>query len=171
MGYLTELLGVDSHRAFTFFMEYLQQEVSAEVTHAETVYVANVLAQYAQTSRYSGTSVTPSGSLYDVFDTFVRPGLTAEGFSGLHDPEILEVAGGHTLLLVGFFRDQVARRTNVGWYDQLGRSFFERASCWTEEDKKAYLLRQVAMHFPLLAISCRNMQRTLQQERYLLKMH
>jgi hypothetical protein len=82
----------------------------------------------------------------------------------------LEVAGSQTLLLAGFFRDQTERRVNPNWYDQVGRAFFERASEHTKERKRAELLAQVARHFPVWTISCRNMSRTLREERYLLKL-
>ncbi|MFZ1019454.1 MAG: hypothetical protein WAN61_00475 [Minisyncoccia bacterium] len=103
-------------------------------------------------------------------DTFVLPGLTAEGASGLQDPEILEIAGSQTLLLVGFFRDQMKKTHNLRWYDHLGSSFFARASDRLEGRKKAHLLWQVAGNFPFWARSCRNVSRTLGDERYLLKL-
>jgi hypothetical protein len=170
MSDFQELLGIDSNQTIQFFLAYLKDEItSAEVTSAETVYVASILAHYAQTSRYDTTYMSPSGSLYDILDDFVLPTLTNEASSGLQDPEILEVAGSQTLLLVGFFRDQMKKTHNLGWYDSLGRSFFSRAGNNAKESKKRYLLYGVAEHFPLWAVYCRNMNRTLRDERYLLR--
>lgn len=169
MNDFAALYGVDSHGALKFFFENLREEISSEITEDETLYVSSILAHHAVTSRYDPDFMSPSGSLYDLFDTFVLPGLTAEGFSGLHDPEILEVAGSHTLLLVGFFRDQMNKRHNLEWYDQIGSGFFVRSSNLFKDRNRASLLRQVALHFPTLALSCRNMSRTLRDRRYLLR--
>jgi len=164
------MFGVNSKQAFDFFLRYLCEEVvSKNVSEMETLYVASVMAHYAQTSRHEAMSMSPSGSLYDILDTFVLPGFTAEGAAGLQDPEILEVAGSHTLLLVGFFRDQMKRQHNLGWYVRLGQSFFDRAGSRLKAEKKAGLLRSVALNFPLWATACSNMSRTLREERFLLK--
>ncbi len=169
--YLTELLAVNSDQALNFFFGYLETEVASKrVTDDETWYVASVLAHYAQTCRYNRNFMSPSGSLYEILDNFILPGLTEEGRSGLQDPDILEIAGSHTLLLVGFFRDHMNKRNKVEWYDCVGSSFFDRASYRLLERKKAILLQRIAENFPLWAISCRNVSRTLKDERYLLKL-
>lgn len=167
---ITELLAVDSRQTLRFFFRYLENEVASKVARAETLYVASILAHYAQTSRFDTSCMPLAGNLYEVLDNFVIPGLTPEGAPGLQDPEILEVAGSQTLLLVGFFRDQMRRKHNLGFYDDLGRGFFGRASLRSHHGKKAQMLRQVAQHFPEWAISCCKMSRTLREERYLLKM-
>ena len=97
MGDLTELLAVDAKQALMFFYGYLENGVVLGASQAETLYVASILAHYAQTSRSDTTCMPPAGNLYEVLDNFVLPGLSAEGFSGLQDPEILEVAGSQTL--------------------------------------------------------------------------
>ncbi len=170
MGDLTELLEVNSKQALMFFFGYLENEVVSTVTREEMLYVAGILAHYAQTSRNDTSCMPPAGSLYEILDTFVLPGLTAEGLSGLQDPEILEVGGSQTLLLVGFFRDQMKKNHNLGWYDHLGSSFFARASDRLQGRKKSHLLQKVAGNFPLWARSCRNVSRTMRDERYLIKL-
>jgi hypothetical protein len=170
VGYFTELFAVDSKQALTFFFERLKDGVNLGATQAEALYVAGILAHYAQTSRSDTTCMPPASNLHEVLDNFVLPGLTADGYSGLQDPEILEAAGSQTLLLVGFFRDQMRRRYNLEWYDEIGSGFFARASDRLQHGKKANLLRQVAQHFPMWAVSCNNMSRTLREERYLLKL-
>lgn len=170
MGDMSELFGVSSEQAFWFFFERLEERTSGMASQPETMYVASVLAHYAQTSRFEPGYMSPSGSLYDILDTFVLPGFTAEGSVGLQDPEILEVAGSHSLLLLGFFRDQMKKRHNLRWYDSLGSSFFSRAGSRTKESGKAQLLQQVGSHFVFWTTTCRNMSRTLREERYLLRL-
>ena len=170
MSYLKGLLAVNSEQTVKFFLGHLGKGVAPVSTEAEVIYVASILAHYAHTSRGDTTSMPLSGSLYEVLESFVLPGFTAEGASGLQDPEILEIAGSQTLLLVGFFRDQMRRKHNLGFYDNLGRGFFGRASNRLHHGGKADLLRQVAQHFPGWAASCCKMSRTLREERYLLKM-
>jgi hypothetical protein len=114
MDYASDLLGVNSEQAFRFFFGYLQEEVATKrVTKKETLYVASILAHYAQTSRSDPNFMVPSGSLYEVLDNFVLPAMTPEGSLGLQDAKILEIAGSHTLLLVGFFRDQMNNRHSL----------------------------------------------------------
>jgi len=168
-GKIMSLLGVNAEQTLKFFFEYLGSGTALGATQAETLYVAGILAYYARTSR-SDPLMSPSGSLYDILDTFVLPGFTPEGSPGLQDPRILEIAGSQTLLLVGFFRDQMKKKHNLEWYDSLGCSFFGRASERLRERKKAALLRLVAQHFSMWAIVCCNMSRTLREKRYLLKL-
>jgi hypothetical protein len=176
MGDLTELLGVNSDQATQFFFRYLNNEVasstSSRVAQIETAYVASILAHYAQTSRYDPESMPPALSLHEILDSFVLPAMTNEGSIVLQDPEILEIAGSQTLLLVGFFRDQMNRRRhNLSWYDELGRSFYVRAaSTFSGSEKKSELLWRISEHFPDWARSCRNISRTIRDERYLLRL-
>ena len=168
----SELFEVSSEQVLRFFFEHLGNEVaSTGVAQIETLYVASILAHYAMTSRDDPRFMATSGSLYDILDTFVLSELTEEGNPGLKDPEILETAGSQTLLLVGFFRDQMKRKHNLGMYDNLGRSFFRRASNRFKEKRKVDLLRRVARHFPFWAMNCRNMSRNLRDERYALKLN
>src|SRR5476649_221815 len=98
MSYLKGLLAVNSEQTMKFFLGHLGKGVAPGATEAEVIYVASILAHYAHTSRGDTTSMPLSGSLYEVLESFVLPGLTAEGASGLQDPEILEIAGSQVLL-------------------------------------------------------------------------
>lgn len=167
MDDLNDLLGVTSEQALEFFFEKLQDHiVSKPVSQKETRYVASILAHYAQTSRWAEGYMVPSGSLYGILDNFVLPAYTIERSLGLQDPEILEIAGSHTLLLVGFFRDQMNKKHSLRWYDNLGQSFFASASARVSKEEKAELLWVMSDHFMLWAESCRNMSRTLRNQRY-----
>ena len=170
--YLRELLAVSEKDALTFFVGHLQDEVVSRVTQtqAETFYVASILAHHAIVSRGNSEYMSTSGSLREILDTFVLPGLDTERSAGLQDPEILEVAGSQTLLLVGFFRDQMRKKHNLRWYANLGSSFFQRAGDGLRHGDKSDLLLQVGENFELWAQSCYQVSRTLRYDPYLLKL-
>jgi len=173
MDYMQDILAVDSNQALWFFYNYLRSNTPPRIAKAETLYVASILAHYAQTSRFSTETTGPAADLYGILDTFVIPGLM-ESSPLLRDSEILEIAGSQTLLLVGFFRDQASStkrhlvKHNLKWYDELGKSFFLKASAYTREQKKYEMLWNVSEHFIILASSCLQANRTMREERYLL---
>lgn len=167
MSDFAELLAVNSDQTLRFFAENLEDE-NKGASQAEIVYVAGILAHYAQTSRNTDFFMPPATSLYEILDNFVLPGLTPEGAVLMQDPGLLELAGSQTLLLTGFFRDQMQKKHNVKWYEYLGRGFFEKASDGLIGRNKAHLLGQVALHFSLWAISCYKVSRKLREKRYLL---
>ena len=158
-----ELLQVDSRATLRFFCLELKKEISTEkVADAETLYVASVLASYAQTSRGDTTSIPPFASPSEIFDHFVF--LQEE----LRDPELLEIAGAQSLFLVGFFRDQMRHRHNVRWYDDLGQSFYRRAGQYSRNSKKRELFGGISDNFPVWTKVCRNLNRSFQENRFLL---
>lgn len=160
-----DLLGVDSLATLDFFHTSLKEEsADARVSQAETLYVASILASYAQTSRYDAVSLPPFASLSDVFDMFV---MRKDAMS---DPELLEIAGAQSLLLAGFFRDQARARHNVEWYDQLGTSFYERATHYADDRDRSELFGRLAVTFPLWTGICNRVSRTLQERRFLLRL-
>jgi hypothetical protein len=101
--------------------------------------------------------------LSEVFDTFVLHTF------GLSDAEILEIAGSQILLFAGFFRDQMSRRHNVKWYDQLGQSLYEKASHCSTNVKKRALFDRMSGSFPDWTIICRDMNRACRDNRLLLR--
>ena len=168
MSDLTELFSVNSEQALRFFAESLREEVlPVGVTGDEFLYVASVLAHYAQTPRYRSDSFL-ADNMSDLFEQFVLGGMTNEKSLVSTNPEILEVAGSQTLLFVGFFRDQTRRRHNVAWYDRMGQLFYSEAGSRSLSRKRKEMLGQIADHFPSWAVTCRNMSRTLRDNRYLL---
>ena len=160
-----DLLKVDSLATLNFFHSNLQEEAADErVSQAETLYVASILASYAQTSRCDAVTLPPFSSLSEVFDMFV---LLTESEN---DPELLEIAGAQSLFLNGFFRDQMRARHNVEWYDQLGTAFYERARNYSEDGRRKDLFSRLAVSFPVWTAICNRMSRTLQERRYLLRL-
>jgi len=160
-----ELVGVNHVTAFKFFSQGLQSIAHIRgLRSEETAYVASILAHYAQTSCFDQSSMPCMTGLSGVFDQFVLQGF------GMSDAEILEIAGSQVLLFAGFFRDQMKHRHNVRWYDQLGQSFYEKASRYSRERKKSELLEHIAESFPTWTITCRNLSKKLREDRFVIKL-
>ena len=160
-----ELVGIDSGRAYSFFLTNLQEAAAQQrVRDDELFYVASVLAHYSQTSRSDTVSMPPLANLSEVFDTFL---LQTEM---LNDPELLEFGGSQVLLFAGFFRDQMQRRHNLQWYDQVGQSLYEKAGQHSTDQKKRELFDRLSESFPEWTMSCCNLRRTLADNRFLLRM-
>ena len=161
-----ELVAVDSNRAFNFFLASLREAVVTErFTDDEMLYVASILAHYSQTSRFDTTTMPCMANLSEVFDNFVLQ------TTRLTDSQSLEFGGSQVLLFAGFFRDQMCQRHNVKWYDQVGQSLYERASQHSKNLKKRELFDRLSESFPAWTIVCRNLSRTLRDNRLLLKVN
>jgi hypothetical protein len=159
-----ELIAVDSGTALNFFAENLRETVGARrYKEDEMFYVASILAHYAQTSRYDASSMPSLSNLSEVFDTFILQTTTAG------DPDMLEIGGSQVLLFAGFFRDQMTRRHNVGWYDQIGQSLYERASQHVDNKAKRQLFEGLSESFPAWTGVCSTMSRTFRENRFLLR--
>lgn len=160
-----EFLHVTSTDTLNFFYANLKKQAKQEQVHNdETIYVASVLASFAQTSAYETFSLPTPLTLSQVFDNFI---LRNEGFA---DSELLELAGAQTLLLNGFFREQMRPRHNVSWYDACGKSFYIEAAAASVNHKRRAILIQMAEHFPLWAQITSNLHKSLQENRYLLRL-
>lgn len=159
-----ELIAINSDSALNFFVDNLRESAGTErVREDETFYVASILAHYSQTSRADTTSIPSMANLSEVFDSFILQ------TSLLSDSEILEIGGSQILLFAGFFRDQMSRRHNVRWYDQVGQSLYEKASQYSRDVKKRELFDRMSGSFPLWTIICRNMSRSCRDNRLLLR--
>lgn len=168
MSDFAELFGVNTEQNLRFFIESLQEvPLPNGASDDELFYVASVLAHYAIVSRFDQAYLS-LGSLSEILDTFVLGGLLRPEPLITSDAEILEIAGSHTLLLVGFFRDQMRRRHNVGWFDELGQSFYDKASDGSLGKKRA-VLQRVAGHFPSWALTCNAMRRRFRDNYYVLR--
>jgi hypothetical protein len=158
------LLGVDSDKALNFFLTGLM-EVTGKKPGNEMFYVAGILAHYSLTSRYDTLSMPPLANLSEAFEQFFFLELETK------DPEILEIWGSQLLLFDGFFRDQMSRRHNVNWYDEIGQSVYDRVSVLTREAEKRRLFEKMSESFPSWAIRCRDLNRSCRDNRYLLKIN
>jgi hypothetical protein len=161
-----ELVAIDSERAFNFFLANLRETaVMAKCKDDEMLYVASILSHYSQTSRFDTASMPCMANLSEVFDNFILRN------SELADSEILEFGGSQVLMFAGFFRDQMCRRHNVKWYDQVGQSLYEKASQHSKTLKKRELFDRLSESFPMWTIVCRDLSRTLRENRLLLKVN
>lgn len=161
-----ELVAIDSQNAFNFFLAGLRETaVTERFKQDEMFYVASILAHYALTSRFDTTSTPCMANLSEVFDNFVLQ--TSE----LTDSHLLEFGGSQVLLFAGFFRDQMRRRHNVKWYDQVGQSLYEKASQHSNNLKKRELFDRLSESFPAWTIVCRDLSRTLHENRLLLRIN
>lgn len=158
------LLAVNSDAALRFFHNELKGIVGLDARKDETLYVASVLASYAQTSRFGTDSLPVMANLSEVFDHFVA------SKSFMADPGTLEIAGVQTLLLAGFFRKQMKRRHNIDWYDQLGTSFFEQVSERSKEDSRQEFFSRFALHFPFWSMTCSELENYMRERRLLLRL-
>ena len=161
-----ELVAIDSEQAFRFFLTNLRESAATERSREdELLYVASVLAHYSQTSRSDAMSMPPMADLTEVFDNFILPAACPM------DSEILEFGGSQILLFAGFFRDQMERRHSVKWYDQLGQSLYEKAGRHAKDLRKRELFDGLSETFPVWTMACRNLSRTLRDNRFLLRVN
>jgi hypothetical protein len=161
-----ELVAVDSEQAFRFFLSNLRESAATErLREDELFYVSSILAHYSQTSRSDTTSMPPMANLSEVFDNFILPRACPL------DSELLEFGASQILLFAGFFRDQMERRHSVKWYDQLGQSLYERAGRQSKDLKKRELFDGLSETFPVWTMTCRNLSRTLRENRFVLRVN
>jgi hypothetical protein len=159
-----ELIAIDSRHALNFFLVNLKETMGAQRFRDDEVsYVASILAHYSQTSRFDTGSIPSMANLSEVFDNFILQTATQR------DPGMLEMGGSQVLLFAGFFRDQMARRHNVRWYDQIGQSLYERASQHSTNPKKRELFDRLSESFPVWTILCRDLSLALRDNRLLLR--
>lgn len=159
---LRELLAVDQHRAFEFFVVGLKDVCDSAVDRQELLYNASVLAHYAQVSTASDTDLPSPSHLGAIFDHFVcNP--TPQG-----DPALMEAAGAQCLLLTGFFADQMRHRYNLRWYAELGAGFFGRAATLQASAPRGRLLVTLARHFEPWRQRHARLSRELRAQPYLL---
>lgn len=157
---LEELLRVSSDDALRFFF-YGLKGVSKKKAGDEMLYVASVLAHYAQTSRYDCQSMPVLANLREVYERFI--------LLETNDPEICEIGGTQILLFAGFFRDQMSRRHNVSWYDKLGQSLYYRASCHSKETKQRKLFENMSESLPYWTTRCQALSRECRDNRFIIR--
>ena len=142
--------------ALRFFHSNIHDMISPErVAQDETLYVASILADYATANSSCPKSLPPLKNLAEVFDQFVMSG------GEISDPEILEIGGAQTIFFNGFFRDQMRRRHNVQLFDDLGRSFYARASHHSRSRERQVFFDRMAHQLSFWTHTCRDLSRYL----------
>jgi hypothetical protein len=153
-------LGVNSDEALNFFFTALKEETEGlRVRTDDTLYIASVLAHFAQTSCYTVDNCLPSPrNPADVIEQFyLKQGEL------LNDASLFELGGSQSLLFGGFFREQVRRRHNVRVLDALGESLYWRASSLSRSRVHREMFTRVSLSFRDWAIICRNLNKTFEQ--------
>ena len=141
MGPFGELLACGQRQTLEFFFVGLKEVSEPTVDHGELLYNASVLAHYAQVSRFADEALPTPSDLGEVFDHFVLDTPLR------HDPEMMEIAGAHCLLLTGFFERQMRHRYNIRWYIEMGAGFFKRAAGRERTEGKARMLSAIGSRF------------------------
>lgn len=170
-----EELAVDDGVALDFFrtntIDVVTKRKLSKVRNDELVYFASVHAHYALTSRFDTAWLPTPGSLVDVYHRFGRPS------SVVADSTILETAGAQTLLMAGLSAEQMKLPRNskwfmrsMGWYDDLGQAFYEKASEAERKQKKRDLLRRMSVSFTLWRSVGEDLWQSFRDNPYLLKL-
>ena len=162
MESLRALLATNDRQTLEFFFVSLKEVCGTGVDTRELLYVASVLAHYAQVSTAAPADVPAPRTLLDVFDQFVID-QTAQ-----QDGALLETAAAQCLLLAGFFEAQMRGRHNIRWYADLGAGYFRRAATLEPSRPKADLLDTVGRHFEPWRVRYARLSEELRLQRYVI---
>jgi hypothetical protein len=138
---LSELLATDDRRALEFFIVHLRDVCERPVERDQLLYNASVLAHYSQVSTAASEGIPMFANLGAIFDQFVLDPAARD------DAEMMETAAAQCLVLAGFFEGQMRRRHAIGWYAELGATFFSRAAAQQASEGKAKLLLALSREF------------------------
>ncbi len=165
MGYMAELLEVSENQALEFFFKaIISEEYPEGSSKLEIKYIASIMAHYTQVSTVSSSHFPMSRNLGQIFDEFVLN-------TSVHtNPEIMEWAGAQTVILAGFFGSQMSRRNNLPYFEEVGRSFYIRASLFTKVKAKKELFERVSSHYPDWTKTLNSLSKTLRDNRYLIRL-
>jgi len=157
-------LSVSSKQALEFFYEPFREMgfISSTDLAEHGLYVASVLANYAQVSTVTGSGYPTPMNITQIFETFVvlRSGTELEYFSS-SDSEILEIAGAQVILINGFFRDQMRQKHNPAYFDHLGQKFFLEAGRLSTLEKRSQFLTGFSERIPYWTFACCRVSRQM----------
>ena len=149
MSVLKQVQLLDEVGAYRFFFEKVEEVLEGIVKETELMHVSSFLAHFSTTSRFATATLPSPVDLSHFFEVFVLDKSQSS------DPEILELGGVHCLFLTGFFRDQMMRKHNIAWYEQLGSNFYLNASQRTSSSlgvKRSVLFRMGKNFIPGLLL-------------------
>ena len=160
---LRDLLAVDTITAFNFFSESLQDVLkNKKFDPDQMVYVASVLAHYAINSCEILNDCTEASHLGQIYEFFVLRELARE------NSKMYALGGAQLLVFGGFYRHHMSTRHNLGYYDQLGQSFYSKAGRYTVSPKERRLFEKFSENFPWWTHVCSDLQKSLSDKRFLL---
>lgn len=162
---LNSFLQVNHNNTLRFFYKELRAISEArELSQNETLHVATVLAHHAQSSMDTKVAFVSPFDLAHL--TNIAP-IEAQNWEV--DREFFLFVAGQTLLFGGFFRDGIKRRYEAEWYDSLGQIFYRNAVSRAAGPNQRDVFQRMAKNFPAWTIVCRDLNRRLRQEPYLLR--
>ena len=148
---------------FRFFHKRLHHEARGRNLNPEQLnYGASVLGHFAQTSTATDSGMPSLKDLSSIYDKFISDTSVISG------PGVLEEAGAQTLILGGYFGDQMRRRYNVEWFCRIGASFFEGAGedLRKNDPRKSQLLLSISTSYMEMAHTFRDLQRNFLDSHY-----
>ncbi len=150
MTWYGKLLAVNERVTLNFFYLELVEAANRQIDEACALYVASIFAHYAQVSTCSSDQMPAPNSLSEVFDHFVA------NTDVRRDAEMMEIAGSYSLLLTGFFRNQMKSRHNINWHCDRGADFFLKASYLQEtcSPGRSRMLKIIGKDFRPLSEIC-----------------
>lgn len=163
---LKELIAVSSDDTLRFFYSGLREtEAGRNLPGFETLYLASVLANYAQYSVGADTrDPTPPEDLVQVFDQFIIPTETFRD-----DVEILHLAASQCLFMLGFFSEQMKKRHNVRWFETYGRGYYLKLSHHSATQSEKKLFWKVSRDFSQCVAACQELQANCHDARFLIR--
>ncbi len=161
---LPDVKPIDHNGALNYFAQVIAEEVEEERAEGRLrvgddvlFYGASVLAHFSETSSFTGEGFPTPTNMSQVFNQFY---LMAHQVGT--DPDLLEMGASQSLLLVGFFRDQVKRsKYNVPFLDRLTSELYLKASRYSRDDKTSCMLKKVSRSVVPLARIFRDLHVTL----------
>ncbi len=166
---LADLLAVNSRQALEFFYWSLYEVLTTKVRKDELLYNAGLLSHYAHTSCYSDSDGFPCPRTLEV--VFEQHVCSSDGGGALHkDLDFLEVVGGQTLFLTGFFKTRMGRRHNINWYRSLGASFYRNVAKQADAPETKEFFARMSLRFSFWADVQSQLEDDLRKRPYLLRL-
>lgn len=164
-----ELYGVNSEDSFRFFFGSLLQVLrnkKRSFEEDELFYVADILTRHSlEPINEFGSNGGLKNGLLDILDCFILGGYP------LNDPQILEEGGSRVVLFAGFFRDQMARRHNLNFYDRVGQDLYYRVSVNSSDHKRRIFFGKFAATLPMWTRTCSDLSRYCRHQRHMLNIN
>jgi hypothetical protein len=168
------LYGVTEERALNFWACHLQDAMGSkqwsQIRDSTGVYLASVMGHFClqpvDRAQLLSDDYSPGD---DEFRQFADLTQIAEHMmrqlTSAKNPLWMESAGAHILLYAGFFQSQNRHRHNIEFFSALGRECYLMAAV----GKRARMMQLMAAEFGQYLFHLANLQRNLQENRYLIR--
>jgi hypothetical protein len=172
--YFEELYGVTAEQALNFWASHLHETIGSEqwsqIRDSTGVYLASVLGHFCLQSMDRMEILSPDyspgdGEFRQFADLTQIAELMMQQLTSAKNPLWMESAGAHILLYAGFFQNQNKDRHNIEFYSTMGRECYLMAAV----GKRARIMKLMATDFHQYIVHLANLQRHLQESRYLIR--